>query len=65
MNMSWKSMGFVTATSSTMVDFEDDSNYNYKSFKVAQHTSNYLEWVNASKNRWEVGSDITAWAIIN
>ena len=48
-----------------MVDFEDDSNYNYKSFKVAQHTSNYLEWVNASKNRWEVGSDITAWAIIN
>ena len=48
-----------------MVDFEDDSNYNYKNFKVAQHTSNYLEWVNASKNRWEVSSDITAWAIIN
>ena len=62
---SWTHMGFVTATSSTMVDFGDDSNYNYKNFKVAQHTGNYLEWVNAPQNHWEVGSNITAWAIIN
>ena len=25
----------------------------YKDFKVAQHTSDYCEWVSAEKNHWE------------
>jgi hypothetical protein len=47
----WDHMGFVT-------DRKTSKSNGYYDYKVAQHTSNYHEWVSSSKNNWEmVGED--------
>ena len=42
-------VGFVTHTGT----YNTYNGKYYKDFKVAQHTSDYCEWVSAEKNHWE------------
>ncbi len=54
---SWDHMGYVTKTASTNnFVVEDPINmvcYNIPDIKIAQHTSDYHEWLSTSTNGWE------------
>lgn len=57
---SWDHLGYVTAKSSSLLSYSVPSrevSLSYFNFKVAQHTSNYHEWANSSKNSWETYID--------
>lgn len=50
----WDHMGFVTEIGGGLCT----PNGNYTNYRVAQHTTNYHEWVTSDKNGWEtVGKD--------
>lgn len=48
-NGSWDHMGFVTDVGAGICT----STGNFTNYKVAQHSSNYHEWVSSDKNNWE------------
>lgn len=57
----------ISKGSFIVADFDNDGDWDHCGFvsdkksddyKVAQHTSNYNEWVSSSKNNWDnIGSD--------
>lgn len=52
-------LGFVTITSTTEKTYtkKNGNTINYYTFKVAQHTSDYNDWVDQERNHWEETSD--------
>lgn len=54
---SWEHMGYVTSTRNYEVMINDPVNmvciYTKKDIKVAQHTSNYNDWLSGTTNGWE------------
>ena len=63
---SWDHVGYVTATGSLKSYESENGQYciPYTDIKIAQHTSNYHDWISSSKNSWETYAEKGKFSII-
>ncbi len=63
---SWDHVGYVTATGSLQSYESELGSYciPYIDIKIAQHTSNYNDWMSTSKNHWETFAEKGKYSII-
>ena len=63
---SWDHVGYVTATGSLKSYESENGQYciPYTDIKIAQHTSDYHDWISSSKNSWETYAEKGKFSII-